>query len=273
MFHMMNEARVSVGLTSAALASRGYLMALDYARTRRQGRHPGVRDGEPMPIIEHIDVRKMLLSQRAIAQGAMALVLYSARLLDEEKYGSSEKKRKEAAEILALLTPATKTFPAELGQESLHLALQIHGGAGYTRDFEIEQLYRDNRLNPIHEGTTGIQGMDLVRRKIRKDRGHALGNLHARVRSTVTRGLASTQLIASSTTRLSRTWSEIMEAAQVLIGEQDERKALAHATAFLFAFGHSVVGWLWLKQALEAEAQLSGHKSLDSAFLRGKIHT
>lgn len=212
----------------------------------------------------------MLLVQRSIAQGAMALVLYSARLLDEEKHTLSEEQREEASALLALLTPVTKSFPAEFAQESLHLALQIHGGAGYTRDFEVEQLYRDNRLNPIHEGTTGIQAMDLVGRKIRKDRGRTLGRLFARVESTLARGQDSNQL-KFSTARLSVAWSEVMTAAQLLIAEPDDRKATANATHFLFAFGHCVVGWLWLEQALHAERQLAA-QSFEPAFLRGKVH-
>jgi alkylation response protein AidB-like acyl-CoA dehydrogenase len=271
MFQMMNEARVSVGLNGAALASRGYLMALDYARDRKQGRRPGVRDGEPVAIIEHADVRRMLLAQRAIAQGAMALVLYSARLLDEEKYGATPEKREEAAALLALLTPVTKSFPAEFAQEALHLALQIHGGAGYTRDFEIEQLYRDNRLNPIHEGTTGIQGMDLVGRKIRKEKGRTLKRLHGRVTAALARA-SDFKDLKFSAARLGDAWSEIMDAADILIAERDDRIATANATSFLFSFGHAVVGWIWLEQALEADTQLSG-AAPDPAFLRGKIHT
>lgn len=164
MFQMMNEARVTVGLSGAMLAVRGYQMSLDYARERRQGRVVGTRTAEQAPIISHADVRRMLLMQKAISQGALGLVLYSARLLDLEQFADTAAEREEAAALLALLTPATKTWPSEWAQVSLHHALQIHGGAGYTRDFEIELLYRDARLNPIHEGTTGIQGQDLVGR-------------------------------------------------------------------------------------------------------------
>ena len=161
MFHMMNEARISVGLAAAMLACRGYQMSLDYARERTQGRHSGGGKGPQVPIIEHADVRRMLLSQKAISQGAAGLVLYSARLVDDEKSATSAEERASASEKLALLTPVTKSWPSEWAQLSLHHALQIHGGAGYTRDFEVELLYRDNRLNPIHEGTTAFRARTL----------------------------------------------------------------------------------------------------------------
>jgi alkylation response protein AidB-like acyl-CoA dehydrogenase len=168
MFQMMNEARISVGMGGAMLAYRGYLMSLDYARDRRQGRAVGDKNGAPVAIIEHADVKRMLLAQKAYAEGALALVLYSARLLDEQNTAETEQARQSAGELLALLTPVAKSWPAEWAQQSLNLAIQIHGGAGYTRDFEVEQLYRDNRLNAIHEGTTGIQALDLVGRKLRR---------------------------------------------------------------------------------------------------------
>lgn len=185
MFQMMNEARISVGLGAAMLAYRGYLLSLLYATGQKQGRPPGVRGGPPVAIVEHADVKRMLLAQKAYAEGGLALVLFSTRLLDDELTAEDANARESAADLLALLTPVTKSWPPEMTQSSLDLAIQIHGGAGYTRDFQVEQLYRDNRLNPIHEGTTGIQGIDLVGRKIRRDGGASFRQALERVRSTI----------------------------------------------------------------------------------------
>ncbi|WP_334185518.1 acyl-CoA dehydrogenase [Novosphingobium sp.] len=271
MFHMMNEARTSVGLAAAMLACRGYQMSLDYARERVQGRHTGGGAGPQVPIIEHADVRRMLLAQKAISQGAAALVLYSARLLDDEKTAESAEERAAAAEKLALLTPVTKSWPSEWAQLSLHHALQIHGGSGYTRDFEIELLYRDNRLNPIHEGTTGIQGLDLVGRKIRRDGGKAFAALACDIRSTIgeAQGIPA---LADAAASLAAALGATDRAVAVLLAEADDNRALAHGTPFLFAFGQIAVGWLWLEQAIAAtQMHESKADSFSDAFLAGRI--
>lgn len=271
MFHMMNEARVSVGLAGAMLACRGYQMSLEYARQRRQGRHAGGGAGPQVPIIEHADVRRMLLSQKAISQGALGLVLFSARLLDDETTAETPEQRARAAQLLALLTPVTKTWPSEWAQVSLHHALQIHGGAGYTRDFEIEQLYRDNRLNPIHEGTTGIQGLDLVGRKIRRDGGRAFAVLAGDIRSTA-HAATKIALLQDAARNVEAALTATERAVALLLAEPEEQRALAHATPFLFAFGHLVMGWLWLDQALAAAALREEQQGdFPRALLDGRI--
>lgn len=270
MFQMMNEARISVGLGAAMLAYRGYLLSLLYATERKQGRPAGVRGGSPVAIVEHPDVKRMLLAQKAYAEGGLALVLYSARLLDDELTGEDENTRKSAADLLALLTPITKSWPSEMAQSSLDLAIQIHGGAGYTRDFQVEQLYRDNRLNPIHEGTTGIQAIDLVGRKIRRDGGAAFRRLLDRVRSTVRTARALSGLEADIG-RIDQAWSSMEKAVERLMSA-DEESALANATPFLFAFGHAVAGWLWLDIAvLSAQRLARGVSHTEQSFLEGKL--
>jgi hypothetical protein len=270
-FHMMNEARVSVGLAAAMLACRGYLMSLDYARQRHQGRHVGGGAGPQVPIIEHADVRRMLLLQKAVSQGALALVLFSARLLDDERTAETAEQRARAAQLLALLTPVTKAWPSEWAQISIHHALQIHGGAGYTRDFEIEQLYRDNRLNSIHEGTTGIQGLDLLGRKIRRDGGKAFAVLTADIRCTIDSAMQSA-LLRDTARQLRQALNTTDWAVSSILAESDEQRALGHATPFLFAFGHLVVGWLWLDQAMAAAALLEQEQhEFSRAFLNGRI--
>ncbi len=246
MFMMMNEARVGVGMGAAAIAYRGYRHALRYARERLQGRPAGTVGGDPVPIIEHPDVRRMLLLQKVYSEGALAICLYCASLMDEEG--------DEAEALLALLTPIAKTWPAEFGLIANDLAIQTHGGYGYTRDFDVEMLWRDNRLNPIHEGTTGIQAMDLLGRKLLRSDGAGLAVLRARIGKTIARAKADAEL-SRHAEALAALWDEI----ETVIGRLRDKspdRALDDATLFQRAFGHGVIGWLWLDQALAA-AKLS----------------
>ncbi len=251
MFRMMNEARIAVGVGAAALACRGYRHALDYARQRTQGRvAAGRKDGPPQPIIMHADVRRMLLAQKVYAEGALALVLYCARLVDEEMTADDSAARDEAGLLLGLLTPVAKSWPAEFGLAANDLAIQIHGGYGYTREFDVEQVYRDNRLNPIHEGTHGIQATDLLGRKILRGNGKALTLLGERIGRTLA---GCDDRLAGERAALRDAWEDARDTVSVLGGEPADR-ALHNASAFLSAFGHVVVGWLWLDQARAAAA-------------------
>jgi alkylation response protein AidB-like acyl-CoA dehydrogenase len=243
MFQMMNEARIGVGVGAAALGYRAHRLSVDYARERLQGRPAGVRSGPPVAIIEHPDVRRMLLQQKAYVEGALALCLYCARLVD-----TAEGSQADAA-LLGLLTPIAKTWPSEYGLAANDIAIQIHGGYGYTRDFDVEQLWRDNRLNPIHEGTTGVQGLDLVGRKILSD-GAGLPVLGQAIARTAKAAEAVPEL-ATHARALSEAWRSVVATIEVLQGE-DRWTALDNATSFLWAFGHVVVAWLWLDQAVAA---------------------
>jgi hypothetical protein len=247
MFHMMNEARIGVGLSGAALGYRGYRLALDYARERVQGRAAGSPPTDPpQPIIDHPDVRRMLLAQKAYAEGALALVLYAAALVDEADTANDEVARDEATRLLALLTPIAKTWPSEWGLAANDLAIQIHGGYGYTRDFDVEQLYRDNRLNAIHEGTTGIQALDLLGRKILRDEGRSLSLLAARM-SRTTDAIKGCEELSDFGEQLLAAVAQIQATASDLSSSGEG--ALWNATPFLRAFGHSCMAWLWLDQA------------------------
>jgi alkylation response protein AidB-like acyl-CoA dehydrogenase len=172
MFHMMNEARIGVGMGATALGYTGWLHAVDYARTRTQGRplagkgRAGDGTAPPVPIIEHPDVRRMLLAGKSYVEGGLALGLYCARLVDEERTADSAEDRAHAHLLLETLTPIAKSWPSQWCLTADDLAIQVHGGYGYTRDYPVEQFYRDNRLNPIHEGTHGIQALDLLGRKV-----------------------------------------------------------------------------------------------------------
>ncbi|MDX5299076.1 MAG: acyl-CoA dehydrogenase, partial [Gammaproteobacteria bacterium] len=176
MFQMMNEARLAVGFGAAVIGYRGYQHSLAYAKERRQGRSLAEKrpDAPQVPIIEHTDVRRMLLAQKAYCEGALALGLYGARLVDDQHTHPDAQKRQEAERLLDLLTPIIKAWSSEYGVKANDLAIQVYGGAGYTREYPVEQCWRDNRLNPIHEGTNGIQALDLLGRKIWQDHSHGL---------------------------------------------------------------------------------------------------
>jgi alkylation response protein AidB-like acyl-CoA dehydrogenase len=249
MFHMMNEARINVGLGAAAVACRAHLLSVAYSQERTQGRLE--RGGNPVPLIAHPDVRRMLLAQKCYAEGALSLILYAARLVDDRETAETDGERAEADLLLGLLTPAAKTWTSEWGLAANDIAIQIHGGYGYTRDFDVEQLYRDNRLNPIHEGTTGIQGIDFVGRKIQKDGGAALTALGKRVRGTCNSAAAADERLRNHAADLETVWNDFVSLAY---GYQDVGRdvMLSNATELLQAFGHLVIGWLWLDQGLAA---------------------
>ncbi|RZF64760.1 acyl-CoA dehydrogenase [Sphingomonas populi] len=240
MFKMMNEARIGVALGAAALGYRGYRHALVYARERTQGRPFGAGGGPSQAIIGHPDVRDMLLAAKCYAEGALALVLYCAKLVDRAEEDV------EAEALLGLLTPIAKTWASEYGLAANDIAIQVHGGYGYTRDFDVEQLWRDNRLNTIHEGTTGIQALDLVGRKLRD--GAALALLRGRIAQTAI-AAAALPTLAGHALVLDAWWQRIADAVETLRDAGPGGMA-ANATALLRAFGHGVVGWQWLDRAL-----------------------
>jgi alkylation response protein AidB-like acyl-CoA dehydrogenase len=272
MFHMMNEARIGVGMGATVLGVTGYLHALDYARTRLQGRHPAQKDpAQPqLPIVEHTDVRRMLLAQKAYTEGALALVLYSARLVDEQRTAPGDAARERAGMLLDFLTPITKSWPAQWCLEANSLAIQVHGGYGYTREYNVEQFYRDNRLNAIHEGTHGIHGLDLLGRKVTIQGGALFRAMGEEVLDTVDKA-AGTELRAYAD-QLKQAWTRIGEVTQALYAAGDMNKTLANASAYLEAVGHTVIAWMWLEQAIVATAALADAGTDDERnFYRGKL--
>ena len=267
MFHMMNEARIGVGLGAVMLGYTGYLHALDYARNRPQGRHAAnkVPHQTQIPIIQHADVKRMLLAQKAYVEGGLALTLYCALLVDEEKTASEEQARTNATLLLDILTPIAKSWPSQWCLEANNLAIQVHGGYGYTRDYNVEQFYRDNRLNPIHEGTHGIQGLDLLGRKVVMREGAALALLSEKVRATITQS-GTTELSELGGALLQR-WQRLLDVTTQLHQSGDVNTTLANASIYLEAFGHIVVSWIWLSQTLSAlDAQHN-----DQDFYAGKL--
>ncbi|MCG2665011.1 acyl-CoA dehydrogenase, partial [Brevundimonas sp.] len=253
MFHMMNEARIGVGAGAAALGYTGYLHALDYARGRPQGRPLSAKDpaSPPVPIIQHADVRRMLLAQKAYAEGALGLNLYCARLTDDQTTAEDAAERDRAGRLLDMLTPIAKSWPSQWCLEGNSLAIQVLGGYGYTRDYPVEQFYRDNRLNPIHEGTHGIQGLDLLGRKAIMDGGSGLKLLGETVMATVARASGDGEL-APYSEALAEAMGRIGAATATVWQDGDPERALANASTYLEAVGHAVLAWIWLEQALAA---------------------
>ena len=273
MFHMMNEARLGVGHASVMAAQAGYFASAEYAATRPQGRPIDQRDPQSpqVAIVEHADVRRMLLAQKAAVEGAQALCFYCATLIDQLRIETDAEKRRQLSNLLGLLTPVVKSWPSEHCLEANKWAIQVLGGYGYTRDYPVERLYRDNRLNHIHEGTFGIQGMDLLNRKVAGDRGATLDLLISEMKQTVEEASTlprTAELVGSMQSAL----GELERAAETLIDCQDVKLRSANATVFLDAFGHVVIGWFWLRQSIVAEQALDGDvPETDRSFYQAKV--
>lgn len=274
MFHMMNEARIAVGIGSVAIGYAGYEASLDYARNRRQGRPIGPAGKNaalpPVRIIEHADVRRMLLAQKSYVEGALALELYCAMLVDEVRTGEEEAAR-EAETLLEILTPIAKSWPSEWCLEANSLAIQVHGGYGYTRDFPVEQYWRDNRLNMIHEGTHGIQGLDLLGRKVVMDGGAALALLSKRIEATIEK-VAAVDALAPDGEALMNALTSLRDATRAAWSSNDADDALANATPYLQAFGHVVIAWIWIDVVHVTTRWLDSKGNPDdAAFAQGKL--
>jgi butyryl-CoA dehydrogenase len=274
MFQMMNGARLGVGMNAVALGYAAYGEALAYARERPQGRPLSARDpaSPPVPIFRHADVRRMLLAQKAWVEGGLALVLYCAWLQDHERCTPDPAERERLNALLELLTPIAKSWPSEFCLEANKLAIQVLGGYGYTRDYPVERLYRDNRLNHIHEGTHGIHGLDLLGRKVPMKGGAALKDLFARIGGTIAATRSDAEL-AEHAAALAAAVADTGATALKLVGAmaQDPERGLANATLFLDALGHVVVAWRWLAQAQAALQALPRADAVAQDFCRGKL--
>jgi alkylation response protein AidB-like acyl-CoA dehydrogenase len=252
MFHMMNEARIGVGTAAVMLGLAGYYASLDYARNRPQGRPVGPAGKDPaqpqIRIIEHADVKRMLLAQKSYCEGALAMELYCARLVDEQHTGTPEQ-AEEARLLLEVLTPIAKSWPSEWCLEANSLAIQVHGGYGYTRDFPVEQYWRDNRLNMIHEGTHGIQAADLLGRKVVMEGGKGLMLLAGRINATIERAIQRPDLAAYAN-QLGQALQQVGAATKAAWATGNPADALPNAVPYMQAFGHMVLAWIWLDVVL-----------------------
>ena len=268
MFTMMNEARIGVSMGAVAHASAGFLHSLEYARERRQGRLPDSRDpaSGQVPLIAHADVRRMLLQQKIAAEGGIALGLKLAKLADLKKAAPTPQERADAGLMLDLLTPVFKAWVSEECLAANFNAIQVLGGAGYTRDHPVEQHYRDNRLNPIHEGTNGIQAIDLLGRKLGMADGRALRlfseaihRMQGRCGTDASKGLAALE--------------EAMAHLASVRRDVGAATSLAHAADVMEIAGCTAMLWMWAEMERAATAALARDTATDRHYLEGKIAT
>ncbi|TWX64158.1 acyl-CoA dehydrogenase [Colwellia demingiae] len=279
MFHMMNEARILVGTGAALTALTGYQYSLHYAKERPQGRLLSCKDPEspPVNIIEHPDVRRMLLTQKAYSEGAYALCLYGHELADDEKTALTPEERAHATTVLDFLTPIIKSWPSEWGHKSNDLAIQVLGGHGYTSEHPVEMFYRDNRLNPIHEGTTGIQSLDLLCRKVpmKNFLGYKafLNVIEETIQTTKdseTLG-AFSQSLADAVVNLREVTNQVMAAAKSTENNNPDL-VFSNSVSYLNMFGHITIAWLWLRQGDLATKALATEPHIDEQkFYKGKV--
>ncbi|SDU29097.1 butyryl-CoA dehydrogenase [Pseudomonas pohangensis] len=275
MFQMMNEARIGVGMGATMLGYAGYLYSLEYAHQRPQGRQPDGKDptSPQVAIIEHTDVKRMLLMQKAYVEGAFDLGLYAARLFDDTETLDTAEERQNALELLDLLTPIVKSWPSEFCLKANEMAIQILGGHGYTREYPVEQYYRENRLNQIHEGTHGIQSLDLLGRKVAMNNGAALKQLLKLIHQCCARATAFESLNALRQP-LEQLLARLSSTTLALLGDLMSGKVnqgLANSALYLKVFGHMVIGWRWLEQAIRAEQGLASGNPADAEFYQGKL--
>lgn len=276
MFQMMNEARVGVGMNAAAIATAAYYASLTYAKERPQGRIISQKDPlQPQtPIVNHADVKRMLLFQKSVVEGSLSLLLYCSRLADIAHAGDTAE-RQRAAALLDLLTPVAKSYPSEMGCLSTSAAVQVLGGAGYTTDFPVEQYYREARIHPIHEGTTGIHGLDLLGRKVLMNKGEAMQYLLEEMEKTIHQALDRIKL-SSQASDLIRAVERLRQVTGYLISvsKEDIEEYLADATLYLEMFGITVIAWQWLRQADAAQASLpKAEAESERNFYEGKLMT
>ena len=275
MFQMMNDARIGVGMGAIMLGYAGYLYSLNYARERPQGRLPDGKDptSPQVALVEHADIRRMLLTQKAYVEGSFDLGLFCAKLVDDAKTGTSDEQRQLANELLDLLTPIVKSWPSEFCLKANELAIQILGGHGYTREYPVEQYYRDNRLNPIHEGTHGIQSLDLLARKLTQNKGAGLRQLNGLIESCIQRAgeHPSLQELRAPLEQLMSALQTTTTALLTDLGSGKINETLANSALYMKVFGHAVIGWRWLEQAIRAEEGLTRGNAADQAFYRGKL--
>jgi hypothetical protein len=265
-----------VGTGAALTALTGFQYSLDYAKDRPQGRLLSAKDplSPPVNIIEHPDVRRMLLTQKAYSEGAYALCLYGHQLVDDEKTAPTESERKHASTILGFLTPIIKSWPSEWGPKSNDLAIQVLGGHGYVNEHPVEMFYRDNRLNPIHEGTTGIQSLDLLCRKVPMNdfKGYQafLNEIQRTAKST-----KSIESLHTYAVELQNAVDNIKEVTTSVMGAsktQNPDLVFSNSVSYLNMFGHVTIAWLWLRQAeIATEKLATATHSDDKKFYNGKI--
>jgi len=277
MFQMMNEARIGVGMGAAAMATAAYYASLDYSKTRLQGRKLSRKDPglPPVAIIEHADVKRMLLFQRAVIEGAQSLLMQCSKFVDFQKVLQGEALEKYYL-LLEILTPVAKSYPSEMGIQSISQGLQCLGGSGYCDDYPLEQYYRDCRIHPIHEGTTGIQAMDLLGRKVIMKNGQAFLLYINEVQDTIA-AAREYEGLDKFANELNDSLTKLQEVTRHLLsiaGQNGPEAFLADATLYLEYFGIITIAWQWLLQGVAVQKSLNnGAKKKDLNFYEGKMYT
>ncbi len=272
MFTMMNNARLSVGLEGLSLGERAYQDALQYAQERRQGRAPGAPPGETSLIIDLPDVRRMLLTMKALIDAMRAIIYTNAEAIDLAAHHPDEDVRRRNAELVELLIPVSKGFGTDMGIEVTSLAIQVYGGMGYIEESGVPQHYRDARITTIYEGTNGIQAMDLVGRKLPMRGGGVMADFLADVEALDARLAAAGEDLAPVRTQLAAARTVVADTVDWLIehGMADVRDALAGATPFLRMFG-LLVGGRYLAEAALAAVETSARGGADDDHLRARV--
>ncbi len=261
MFQMMNEARIGVGHSAASVALAAYLTSNQYAHERPQGRLPGNRDplAAPVPIVRHADVQRMLLTQQCIVEGALSLATFCCKLSDLEHVDMDAAQKRDIWLLLEILTPVVKAYSTEQGIRAVSLGLQVLGGYGFTMDFPLQQYYRDIRIMAIYEGTTGIQSLDLLGRKVLVENGRALQLLIAEMNKTAEKA-DSDEVLLPFAQELKQEIRRLTEVTQHLVGFAKAGKAerfTADATVYMEMTGLIVIAWQWLHLALAAQENRS----------------
>jgi hypothetical protein len=272
MFTMMNAARVGVGMEGVAIGEAAYQHALEYARERIQGRAIGADSKESVPIIEHPDVRRMLLTMRAYVEAMRSLLYMTAGEADHMFHAETEERRRLASDRLALLTPIVKAWCTDVGVELASIGVQIHGGMGYVEETGAAQYLRDSRIAPIYEGTNGIQAVDLVLRKVPMENGAVVAGLITEMSQVLDR-MGEHAELALYREELAVAIQGLAETSTWLGGQLsagETQSALAGASPYLRQFGTVLGGWL---MASAAVAALEGPSEFDPAFLAEKVNT
>jgi alkylation response protein AidB-like acyl-CoA dehydrogenase len=281
MFVMMNAARIGVGRAASAIASAAYYASLQYANERPQGRKlssdgkKNVEESQSL-IIEHPDVRRMLLLQKAVVEGSMSLVLLAAKYYDIESTAQSKEEKIKYNTLLEMIIPVVKTYPSDAGAYSVNNGLQVLGGYGFCSDFILQQYYRDIRISAIYEGTTGIQSQDLLGRKITMNNGEGLKLLLEEIIKTITKASNYPELkeYCDSLSKKIKLSEKILQTLMPYALKGDFEKYLADASIFMEFFSLVIVGWNWLEIAANSqEALKNGDKKYSEIFYKSKIET
>ena len=281
MFMMMNGARIAVGLGSSAIASAAYYASLQYANERPQGRKltsDGTKDinDKQALIVEHPDVRRMLMLQKSVVEGSMSLVMLASKYYDLENTATSPEEKKKYNTLLEMIIPVVKTYPAEAGAYSINNGLQILGGYGFCSDFILQLYYRDIRISSIYEGTTGIQSQDLLGRKMTMGNGEGAQLLMAEVMETIQ---AASQLDALK--GYAKILGDKLQLTQKILGhlmpfamKGDYERFLADASIFMEFFSLVIMGWTWLDIGVNAQqALITGNGNYSDEFYESKLET